>query len=100
MGDKSCNNQVMHAYAQCACYGHSTAQMGWECPLCGSVYAPSITRCIGNHGLTGTLSPDNPAAIGLYNGADWTRCKKCHTYFVNNVYCMTCEDDRGLLQTP
>lgn len=33
---------------------------GWECPVCKSVWAPSVLRCQNNHGAMGAPVPINP----------------------------------------
>lgn len=33
---------------------------GWECPICKSVWAPSVLRCQNNHGAMGAPVPVNP----------------------------------------
>jgi uncharacterized OB-fold protein len=42
-------------------YPDSQAALGWQCPICGAVYAPSQPRCWQSHALQ-TTSTNSLAA--------------------------------------
>ena len=39
---------------------YRTLPQGWQCPACGTVYAPTVTACTSTHAPPGVLIAANP----------------------------------------
>ena len=68
-------------------YEYTRPQQGWQCPVCGSVYAPTVPTCYKNH-QHGVVTTTTGALIthkqSVYKtdtcvcGNPWENCKQPH----------------------
>ena len=67
-------------------YEYTRPQQGWQCPVCGSVYAPSVPTCYKNHqhGVVTTSALPITHKQSVYKadtcvcGKPWDNCKQPH----------------------